>query len=165
MASPTNFLRGEYSELACPFFMPVAKLENGNWPHPARLPLGCGWTGHCTALGHEEAVPSQHVVEAFCNLGYAGSCGWAPSERASDAVRFAVAAPPKSSTEERRNSRENLSARILRLTYVLERDNRPAGQGHLEFDLSSSTWMHPHPDARIQKMAECFLESYLKKRS
>src|SRR3954465_3694980 len=64
-----KFLREEYSELACPFFMPVAKLENGSWPHPARLPLGCGWTGHCTAPGHEQAVPSQDVVESFCNLG------------------------------------------------------------------------------------------------
>src|SRR6266516_2526892 len=33
------------TELACPYFMPVAKLENGTWPHPSRLPLGCGCTG------------------------------------------------------------------------------------------------------------------------
>jgi hypothetical protein len=55
--------------------------------------------------------------------------------------------------------------RILRLTYILERDNRPAGRGDLEFDLSRSAWIRRHEDARIQKMAECFLESYLSKRS
>src|SRR4029077_1726709 len=68
-----HLLLEEESELACPYFMPVAKLENGNWPHPTRLPLGCGWSGHCTAPGHEDAIPSQDVMQTFCNLGYAGS--------------------------------------------------------------------------------------------
>ena len=31
--------------MACPYFMPVEKLENGTWPHPSRLPLGSGWRG------------------------------------------------------------------------------------------------------------------------
>ena len=157
--------------MACPYFMPVAKLENGSWPHPARLPLGCGWSGHCTAPGHEEAVPSQDVLQTFCNLGYASSCDWAPEERRWDAVRFAVAAPAKSSPEldpiaaKSAPPSENAPARILRLTYVYEQSNRPAGQGELEFDLATTTWLRRHEDARIQKMAECFLETYLSKRS
>jgi len=145
--------------------MPVARLENGNWPHPARLPLGCGWTGHCTAPGHEEAVPSQYVLQAFCNLGYASSCGWAPAERRWDAVRFAVVSPTKVSREFDPISAERGPARILRLTFVYEQNNRPAGRGELEFDLSTTTWLHRHEDARIQKMAECFLEAYLSRRS
>lgn len=152
------------SELTCPYFMPVTKLENGNWPHPARLPLGCGWSGHCTAPGHEQAIPSQDVLHAFCNLGYASSCGWAPAERNRDAVRFSVAAPARSSREESRTSIDNRE-RILRLTYVYENGHRPAGQGVLEFDVSDATWIRCHEDARIQKMAQCFLESYLNKRS
>src|ERR1700686_2788739 len=64
--------------LACPYFMPVEKLENGSWPHPARLPLGGGWGGHCTSPGHEGERPAQDVLEAFCNLGYADCCAWAP---------------------------------------------------------------------------------------
>jgi hypothetical protein len=151
--------------LACPFFMPVAKLESGNWPHPARLPLGCGWSGHCTAPGHQEAIPSQDVLETFCNLGYASSCSWAPADRPWDAVRFAVTAPAKSSRQLRQDSPGELPVRILRLTYVLERDNRPSAQGELEFDLTRTVWLHRHEDARIQKMAECFLESYLNKRN
>jgi hypothetical protein len=150
----------EVIRLACPYFMPVARLENGNWPHPARLPLGSGWTGHCTAPGHENETPSQDVLEAFCNLGYATGCTWAPSQRSCDSVRFAVAAP---TTGRKRGASPDPSARILRLTYICERDHRPANHGHLEFDLSAAAWLRRHDDARIQKMAECFLESYLKK--
>lgn len=150
--------------MACPYFMPVEKLENGSWPHPGRLPLGCGWSGHCTAPGHEKSVPSQEVLQSSCNLGYASSCGWAPTDRACDAVRFAVAAPEKISSGERDSvSQEPIN--VLRLVYVCERDHRPASQGELEFDLVQSAWTHSHQDPRIQKMADCFLESYLKKKN
>ena len=146
--------------MACPYFMPVARLENGSWPHPARLPLGCGWTGCCTAPGHENAVPSQDVLEAFCNLGYATGCSWAPAERLWDSVRFSVSAPSTGKSLKAVDS----PTRLLHLIYVCERDHRPVAHGGLEFDLPSSTWLRCHDDARIQKMAECFLESYLKKR-
>jgi hypothetical protein len=145
--------------------MPVAKLENGSWPHASRLPLGCGWTGHCTAPGHEQAIPSQDVLETFCNLGYAAGCTWAPTERGCDAVRFAVVSPARSSRGVNTDSAENSSVRILRLVYVYEQGNRPAGRGELEFDLSSMTWGRRHDDVRIQKMAECFLETYLSRRT
>jgi len=146
--------------VACPFFMPVSKLENGNWPHPARLPLGCGWSGHCTAPGHEGKTPSQDVVESSCNLGYASTCGWAPPERAWDAVRFAVSAP----AADRLSGSSAELARELRLRYVCERDHRPIAHGQLLFDLSKAAWIIRHDDLRIQKMAECFLDSYLKKK-
>jgi hypothetical protein len=142
--------------------MPLEKLENGSWPHPARLPLGCGWTGHCTAPGHEGKVPSQDILEAFCNLGYASSCSWAPAQRTWDAVRFAVSAPPSSGGP---RSAADAPARMLRLIYVCERDHRPIVQGDLIFDLASATWIRCHDDARVQKMAECFLNSYLKKKA
>jgi len=149
--------------LACPYFMPVEKIENGNWLHPARLPLGCGWSGQCTAPGHESQVPSRDVLEAFCNLGYASSCTWAPAQRAWDAVRFAVNAPLGSRGKSVGSSDE--AARILRLTYVCEREHCPVEHGELEFDIAQATWLKRHSDLRIQKMAECFLESYLKKKS
>lgn len=149
--------------MACPYFMPVEKIENGNWPHPARLPLGCGWSGHCTAPGHEEQTPAQDILEAFCNLGYASSCGWAPSDRHWDAVRFAVVAPP--SKPENPKAVIDPHAHILRLNYVCERSHRPVHHGELVFDLLQATWLSPHDDARVQKMAECFLESYLKKKA
>jgi hypothetical protein len=145
--------------------MPVARLENGSWPHPSRLPLGGGWTGHCTAPCHEDAIPSQDILQAFCNLGYASGCRWAPAERTWDAVRFSVSAPGPNTAEKTRNPFGDSPARILRLIYVCERDHRPVVHGDLEFDLSQATWLRRHADARIQKMAECFLESYLKKKN
>ena len=150
--------------MACPFFMPLSRLENGTWPHPARLPLGGGWCGHCTAPGHEGEAPPQDVLEAFCNLGYASSCPWSPAERIWDAVRFAVCAPteaPKALPQ----GAASLSARVLVLRYVCEKNNRPMDFGDLQFDLSQAVWLRRHGDARIQKMAECFLESYLRKKA
>ena len=150
--------------MACPYFMPLTKLENGSWPHPARLPLGCGWSGHCTAPGHEGEVPAQDILEAFCNLGYASSCNWAPSEGAWDAVRFAVVSPDAAA---RRNQAADVdsTARSMQLHYVCERDHRPVAHGELIFDLPNASWVLRHNDARIQRMAECFLESYLKRKS
>jgi hypothetical protein len=147
--------------MACPYFMPVAKLENGNWPHPARLPLGLGWSGYCTAAGHEGETPALDVLQEFCNLGYPTSCSWSPAERPWDAVRFAVCAPPGRSRAQHSGGG---SGRVLLLGYVCERNHRPVAHGDLEFDLSQASWLRRHDDARIQKMAECFLESYLKKK-
>lgn len=138
--------------------MPLAKIENGGWRFPARLPLGCGWMGHCTAPGHDGESPSHDVLERFCNLGYASNCGWAPPERAWDAVRFSVSTP-----EER--DQKVAPARVLRLLYVCELDHRPVAHGDLAIDLGTGAWLRRHDDVRVQKMAECFLESYLKKKA
>jgi len=161
MAIP-NFLSARKVNLACPYFMPITKIENGNWPHPARLPLGCGWNGHCTAPGHENQTPAQNILEAFCNLGYASSCGWAPPQRQWDAIRFAVTA---AGGRDNAKAAIDPQARVLRLNYVCERNHRPVHRGELIFDLVQALWLNPHEDARIQKMAECFLESYLKKKA
>jgi hypothetical protein len=138
--------------------MPVAKLESGNWPHPARLPLGCGWSGQCTAPGHENQIPSQEVLEAFCNLGYATGCKWAPEQRTWDSVRFSVSAPL---SVDRKDAASGSASRLLHLRYVCERNHLPVEDGELQFDLSRAACLRPHADARIQRMAECFLESYL----
>jgi hypothetical protein len=147
--------------LACPYFMPLEKLDGGSWPHPGRLPLGCGWSGHCTAPGHEGQVPTSDVLESFCNLGYASSCGWVPIARAWDAVRLAIVAP----AEVKKGFSDKSAGHTIRISYVCEKSHRPAEHGDLEFDLQASVWLRSHDDARVQKMAECFLESYLRKKS
>jgi len=148
--------------MACPYFMPTERLENGSWPHPARLPLGTGWCGQCTAPGHEGKLPSQDVLEAFCNLGYASSCTWSPPDRPLDAVRFAVSAPRGAGSPPADKAG---TARSLIVRYVGERNHLPVESGDLEFSLLQATWLRRHNDPRIQKMAECFLESYLQKRA
>jgi hypothetical protein len=135
--------------VACPFFVPTHKLDDAGWLHPARLPLGGGWKGHCSAPGHEGADPSEHELRECCNLGYASACSWLPQDRSCDAIRFSLA--------------HDRGARLL-LWFVCESGHRPAGHGMLEFDVPLRRWMVPHPDPRIQKMAECYLESYLLRR-
>jgi len=135
--------------VACPFFMPTNKLEDGGWLHPSRLPLGGGWTGHCSAPGHEGAEPTNQELRELCNLGYAASCPRLPKERAYDAVRFSIA--------------RDCSGH-LELWFVCESGYRPAGHGKLEYDLDLRQWVSSHPDLRIQKMAECYLQAYLLRR-
>jgi hypothetical protein len=149
--------------VACPYFMPVTKLENGAWPHSARLPLGGGWSGYCTAPGHDAETPSQQVLENCCNLGYANGCGWIPRDRAWDAVRFGVMAP--ATAETLRGNGLDQPASEIRLRYVCERNHLPAADGELQFNLARSAWSRRNDDPRLQKMAECFLEAYLSRKS
>ena len=142
--------------MACPFFMPVEKLENGSWLHSNRLPLGCGWSGHCTAPGHEGESPSSEELHEFCNLGYASGCGRLPEVRQWDSVRFGARTVCSAG--------EALPGGRIWVRYVCERDHRPAEHGIIEFDMTKNSWEPPHRDIRLQRMAECFLESYVQKK-
>jgi hypothetical protein len=122
--------------------MPTEKIDGGEWPHPARLPLGGGWRGLCTAASGLAATENE--LRDHCNLGYARCCHL-PSDREADAVRFSVAAA---------------SVSKIVLNYVCERDHRPGEHGTLEFDTSADICLKPHKDARIQKMAECFVNTF-----
>jgi len=134
--------------VACPFFMPTSKLDDGGWLHPSRLPLGGGWHGQCSAAGHEGLEPTtDELLE--CNLGYAVTCRRLPKDRSCDAIRFSVA--------------RDCGSQLL-LWFVCESGHQPAGHGTLEYDLALGRWTSPHPDPRIQKMADCFLQSYLLRR-
>jgi len=135
--------------VACPFFMPTSKLEDGSWLHPSRLPLGGGWTGRCSAPGHEGAEPTNEELRELCNLGYAAGCPRLPEQRAYDAVRFSIA--------------RDRGAQLV-FWFVCESGHRPAAHGTLEYDHSLGQWTSSHADARIQKMAECYLQSYLLRR-
>jgi hypothetical protein len=138
--------------MACPFFVPTEKLENGLWLHPHRLPLGCGWSGRCGAPGHEGEIPSSNELRDSCNLGYSESCSRLPLERAWDSIRFSARIVPCEEGGQR-----------IQLRYVCERAHRPAGHGSLEFDATASNWLSRHHDARLQRLAQCFLETYLDK--
>jgi hypothetical protein len=136
--------------MACPFFMPTERFEEIGWRHRTRLPLGDGWKGFCTAPGQANVSPEPHELGEFCNLGYAKACPRLPRERAWDAVRFCVTL-----------DRENM----ITIMYVCEAAYRPGEHGILEHDCVLNRWISSHRDARIQKMAECYLQSYLSKRN
>lgn len=136
--------------MACPFFIPTQQLDGGGWLHPARLPLGRGWSGRCGAPGHEGSEPTESELREMCNLGYALGCPRLPEQRSCDAVRFSVA--------------RDRGAQLA-LWFICETGHRPATHGQLEYDTVLNRWTSSHPDARIQKMAECYLQSYLLRRS
>jgi hypothetical protein len=134
------------NQMACPFFMPTIKFDDGGWVHPARLPLGGGRKGHCCAPGNEGAEPSAAALREWCNLGYASTCPHRPKDCSTDAVRFSVARD---------------SGLQVRIVYSCESGHRPAGHGTLDYDVAAAKWISSHPDPRIQRMAECYLESRL----
>jgi hypothetical protein len=131
--------------VACPFFMPTERFTDAEWPHPARLPLGDGFKGHCTAPGAPR-VPDDDRIRNDCNLGYARRCPHLPAQRHADAIRFSVGC-------------EN-EAQIV-LLCVSELNHAPREHGTREYDLAARAWRSFHPDARVQRMAECYLESHL----
>jgi hypothetical protein len=131
--------------MACPFFSPIERVENIALPHPARLPLGAAWRGACSAPGAQLVQLGEVELES-CNLGYAHSCPRLPKERIVDAARFAVS---------------KQSAERLQIHFVLEFEHLPVEQGSLEYDRVLSGWTSLHSDPRIQKLADCFVQSYL----
>src|SRR5579862_1117636 len=115
--------------MACPYFMPTNRCEEGIWIHAARLPLGAGWKGRCTAPGHEGSQPSNEEIREFCNLGYASSCSRLPEDRSADAIRFAVT---------------RAGGDQLTICFVQELGHRPAGNGTLEYNLICGAWKSAH---------------------
>jgi hypothetical protein len=95
-------------------------------------------------------------LREFCNLGYAEGCGRLPLERAWDSVRFAARGVSSNETLD--------SIGQIQVRYVCERGHRPGEHGTLLFDLAEARWLERHRDSCVQRMAECFLESYLEKR-
>jgi hypothetical protein len=133
--------------VACPYFMPSQPFPGGNWRHPSRLPLKEGWRGVCTASSNHPVIPGDEEIQEFCNLGYASKCPRLPAERPWDAIRISVA-----------REREN----VVVLSYVCEYAHLPREHGVLEYDAASSRWVRGHTNAVIQRMAECYLESYFR---
>lgn len=137
-------------QVACPFFMPTVRFGDAGFIHPSRLPLGAGWKGQCSAPGHEGAEPTDDDLRELCNLGYSSACFRLPEERPCDALRFGVAHDRGSQ---------------LAIWFVCESAHRPGEHGTLEYDMLSQDWISSHPNSRIQKMANCYLESYLSRRT
>ena len=97
------------------------------------------------APGHEGTEPPDATVGECCNLGYS-KCPRIPQEREADAVHFCVA-----------SDREG----IVSLHWVFVKDHGAAGFGRLHFERSSGNWKDQHPSAIVQRMAQCYLDSYL----
>jgi len=134
--------------MACPYFMPEDRFDS-TWPFPQRLPLGAGWSGRCTAPGHDGARPTGEDLTSACNLGYAKSCSRLPTDRHADAVRFALG-------EERDG--------LLHVLFVCERAYLPASHGELLYEKERRVWIKRHEQPCVQRMAECYLQTQLERR-
>ena len=134
--------------MACPFFVPVRRLEwTGPGPAP-RLPLGDSYAGECHT-GPEVFEPPAARQRDVCNCGYAsGRCDRFEA-RGTDAVRFSVTLD---------------EPERLELVWVLEKDHAPASYGMLEYDVASQCVRGEAPGGTLRRQVEKFVESYLRLR-
>ena len=126
--------------MACPYFYPVARFETSPWSVPPRLPLGNAFSGECRAPGNS-AQPDETRVREICNFGYGRDrCEQFPAESTADAIRFHVAKD---------------AGELIEIQYVFEKDCRPGEHGTV----------HMSACATLQRQADAYLESYLRRRS
>ena len=101
--------------MACPFFLPVRRLDSGGWNPAPRLPLGDAYGGSCHALARSPFEPPEEIQRDLCNCGYARRrCSHFPDNGAADAVRFSVTG--------------DQDGRVT-LVYILEKDHAPIEHG------------------------------------
>jgi hypothetical protein len=135
--------------MACPYFFPTARLENGSWVIPPRVPLGDGYAGECRATA-VQFQPDESHLRNFCNMGYGrGVCEQFPRDGSVDAIRFHV--------------REE-SAELIRIQCVAEKDCWPAGGSDLEYSIAAREIQGAN-DPMVAKQAAVFVESYLRRKN
>ena len=128
--------------MACPFFLPVRRLDSGGWTPAPRLPLGDAYGGSCQADASGPFEPPEAVQRELCNCGYARRrCSHFPDNGAADAVRFSVTG--------------DKDGRVT-LLYILEKDHAPMEHGLLD----NAAAREP-----LASQARAFVESYLRQRA
>jgi hypothetical protein len=126
--------------MACPYFYPVARFETSPWSVPPRLPLGDAFSGECRAPG-TRAQPDEMRVREICNFGYGRDrCEQFPAASAADAIRFHIAKD---------------AGDLIEIHYVFEKDCWPGEHGTV----------HTSMGATLQRQADAYRESYLRRRS
>ena len=133
--------------LACPYFVPEKRCEQELWQHRARLPLGDGYSGRCSAPGHEDAKPTDEELKSACNLGNA-CCAKLPVDRALDSVRFYV--------------KQDAGSELI-VSYCTEREHRPCEHGVLQFDATSGTFVAAPAQPTVVRLAHAFVQSHLER--
>jgi len=122
--------------------------------HAGALPLGCGWTGHCTAPGHENAVHRRRNCGTFAT--------WATPKAVSGFRRAGVGFGTVRGADVP-GDKKNFTGGHIQIRYVCERDHRPVEHGTLKFDAVAENWLLRHSDDRVQRMAECFMATYVRR--
>lgn len=137
--------------MACPFFLPVTRLDQNGWIHAPRLPLGDPYGGTCQARPAEPFEPPESALHDLCNCGYArGRCDRFPAESVADAVRFSVT---------------SIEPDLIRFVYVLERNHAPVEHGTFAYAIRESGFVDALPSLMLEAQARSFLEGYLDRRA
>ena|SRR5436190_1691281 len=134
--------------MACPYFYPVARLEEATWAVPPRLPLGDAYTGECR-YGPIAIEPEDSLLRTSCNSGYArGKCDRFPDDARADAVRFNIASD---------------SDDVIRLQYIFEKGCWPLDHGDASYSIAAHGFTTPPADEIVRRQAAAFIESYLRR--
>jgi hypothetical protein len=133
--------------LACPYFVPENRCDAELWPHRARLPLGDGYEGRCSAPGYEDERPTQEQLKSACNLGNA-CCGRLPEDRELDSVRFYL-------------NQDDGAA--LTVSFSTERAHSPREHGVLQFDAASGKFVAASAPLVVTRLAQAFVKSHLER--
>lgn len=134
--------------MACPYFYPVARLEETPWAVPPRLPLGDAYAGECRS-GPVTLHPEDTVLRASCNNGYArGKCCRFPDDARADAVRFSIASE---------------SGDVIRLQYIFEKGCWPVDHGNASYSIAGRAFTAPPAGELVHRQAAAFIESYLRR--
>lgn len=132
--------------MACPYFYPVARLEEELWAVPPRLPLLDAYAGECRAGG---GPPEDTVLRGACNSGYPrGKCARFPEDARADAVRFSISSD---------------SPVEIRLRYVFEKACWPLEHGDLLYSADTHSFAPSRLDEIAARQAQVFVESYLRR--
>jgi len=136
--------------VACPFFMPMTRMDQGPWSPAPRMPLGDPYRGACHVRPAEIFEPPEISQRDLCNCGYArGRCANFPDDSAADAVRFSITG--------------DAGARV-QLVYIIERNHAPAEFGSLAYAVDEARFVEAHPSELLSAQARAFVESYLMRR-
>jgi hypothetical protein len=130
--------------------MPVSRLDEGDWVHAPRLPLGDPYRGVCCSEPSRSFHPPESSQRDVCNHGYArGRCDRFPGDSPGDAIRFSITGDD--------------GAR-LRLTFIVEKDHAPADHGAIEGRAEEIQSIRLRENDVMSGQARAFLESYLRRR-
>jgi hypothetical protein len=136
--------------VACPYFYPVERVDDGTWIKPPRLPLGAPYRGFCQSVDGQRFEPDARGVRECCNTGYArGRCARFPDRAPADALRFSIEADANG---------------VIEIVFIFEAAWSPARFGRAQWS-EGAIRCEEALDPVLRRQMEIFISNYLEHRS